>query len=178
MVTTLKQNESFPASYPPAPSGLSANAAALDADMIWQRIESYIAYRWTARTVVWTVDGGGAWSPPLTPAIISTTEVWQDNAWVTVALIASPLEGVQLPGDGPYRITASVGIGTVPAGVSEAFRRLAEYMAGQTDRAGVSRYSTEIGGAISESYDRNPAWLARAMQNSGAGDLLRNYRRV
>ena len=90
---------------------------------------------------------------------------------------ASPWGGYDLPGDGPYRITADVGGGDVPAAVSEAFRRLAEYLTDATDRAGVSSYSVNMGGAIEESYQRNPAWVARAMELSGAADLLRPYKR-
>ncbi len=70
-----------------------------------------------------------------------------------------------------------MGGGEVPAAVSEAFRRLAEYLADATDRAGVSSYSVNMGGAIEESYQRNPAWVARAMELSGAADLLRPYKR-
>ncbi|TQE95020.1 MAG: hypothetical protein FKY71_17400 [Spiribacter salinus] len=69
------------------------------------------------------------------------------------------------------------GGGDVPAAVSEAFRRLAEYLTDATDRAGVSSYSVNMGGAIEESYQRNPAWVARAMELSGAADLLRPYKR-
>ncbi len=55
MSTTLKETEAIAAAYPATPAGLSTAAAALDPDVIWQRIESYIAHRWTARSVVWTV---------------------------------------------------------------------------------------------------------------------------
>ena len=48
-----------------ARSALSTAAAALDADMIWQRIEAYIAHRWTERDVTWIVEGPGEWHPPL-----------------------------------------------------------------------------------------------------------------
>jgi hypothetical protein len=51
-------------------------------------------------------------------------------------------------------------------------------MADASDRAGVSSYTVGMGGAVEESYQRNPAWMARAIQNSGAGDLLRPYRRA
>ncbi|WP_104018443.1 hypothetical protein [Roseovarius nitratireducens] len=174
----LKRQEAIPASYPATPAGLSTAAAALDADMIWQRIESYIAHRWTERQVIWTVEGPGEFVPDLTPATITAQEVWDGTAWITASLDASFMGGVVLAGDGPYRITADVGGGTVPAAVDEAFIRLAGYMADVSDRAGVSSYSVGMGGAIEESYQRNPAWMARAMQNSGAGDLLRPYRRA
>jgi len=39
--------------------------------------------------------------------------------------------------------------------------------------------SERIGaGSKSLSHTRHPAWMAQAMQNSGAGDLLRTYRRA
>jgi hypothetical protein len=177
MTATWKQVEAVPATYPAVPSGLSTAAAALDADMIWARIESYIAHRWTDRAVIWTVEGPGDWEPTVTPATITTTEIWQDNAWEAVTLNPSPLGGSVLPGCGPYRFTADVGSGTVPAAVNEAFRRLAEYMAGEAGTPGASSSLTKVD-VLEESIDRNPAWLARAMQNSGAGDLLRPFRRA
>ena len=173
----LKRDEAIPASYPAVPSGLSTAAAALDSDMIWARIESYIAYRWTDREVVWTVEGGGDWASDLTHATLRATELWQSNAWAAVTLEPSPLGGLCLPGAGPYRFTADVGSGTVPAVVDEAFRRLAEYMAETEDHPGSSGYKVNIG-PVDIEETRSPTWMARAMQNSGAGDLLRNYRRA
>ncbi|WP_054301957.1 hypothetical protein [Gemmobacter sp. LW-1] len=184
MAVTIKQAEAIPATYPDSPEGLSADAAALDAAMIWQRIEAWIAHRWTARAVVWTVEGPGEWVPPLTPATVQTVEAWQADAWVEVFPPPSPLGGYVLACDVPYRITATVGSGTPPAAVLEAFRRLAEYMAEDVKpsmrmgRAGVSSMSYSIGSAIDVKFDRNPAWMARALVNSGAGDLLRPYRRA
>ena len=183
MAVTLKQTEAIPGSYP-AVTGLSVAAAALDPAMIWQRIESYIAYRWTARAVVWTVEGPGEWEPPLTPATIATVEVWGGAAWGTAAPDASPLGGYDLAACGPYRITATVGSGTPPAAVTEAFRRLAEYSVEIGKDSMVSGHPShishdiDIGGAIKESYTRSANWTARAMQLSGAADLLRLYRRA
>lgn len=177
MATTISQTEAVPSAYPDVPEGLSEAAAALDSDMIWARIEAYVAHRWTARNVVWVVEGDGEWTPPLTPATVSGVEAWQNNSWVETTPDPSPLGGYDFD-LGSYRITASVGGGTVPAEVNEAFRRLAEYMAETDDRVGVSSYSVSIGGALSEEYQRAPSWLARAMSNSGAGDLLRKYRRA
>jgi hypothetical protein len=71
-----------------------------------------------------------------------------------------------------------VGGGDVPAPVLAAFARLAEYSADTDERAGATDYSVNLGGAIQESYRRYPSWLARAMQYSGAADLLRPYRRA
>lgn len=177
-IDLIKQFEDVPAAYPAAPSGLSTAAAALDSDMIWSRIEAYTAHRFTVREVVWTLlcDGGDQFHPPLTPVVSREAHVWQNEAWEAVTLLDGPL-GICLPYDGTFKITAQVGAGDVPAPVSEAFRRLAEYLADDPGTAGASSTSVAIG-PIQEELTRNPAWVARAMQLSGAGDLLRNYRRA
>lgn len=177
-IDLIKQFEAVPAAYPSAPSGLSAPAAALDAGMIWARIEAYTAHRFTQREVVWTLlgDGGDQFHPPLAPVVSREAHVWQNEAWEALTLLDGPL-GVCLPYDGTYRITAQVGAGDVPAPVNEAFKRLAEYLADDPGTAGASSTSVAIG-PIQETLDRNPAWIAKAMQYSGAGDLLRNYRRA
>ena len=64
MATTIKQTEAVPEAYPDVPDDSSTAAAALDADMMWQRIEAYIAHRWTERDVTWVVEGPGDWHPP------------------------------------------------------------------------------------------------------------------
>jgi hypothetical protein len=179
MATTIKQHESTPAEYPDPPANLSAAAAALDPAIVWQRIESYTAHRFAARDVSWVVEGPGEWNPPLTPATIATIEIWSgaDN-WEDVTANAAPLGGYWLPASGPYRFTGTVGDGSEPpAVVLEAFRRLAEYMAAKPGKPGAT--SERIGaGSINLSHSRSASWMAAAMQNSGAGDLLRPYRRA
>ncbi|MER9150802.1 hypothetical protein NKI30_19470 [Mesorhizobium opportunistum] len=178
MATTIKQTEGAPASYPAAPSGLSTAAAALDANMIWQRIEAYTAWRFTSRSIEWIAEGCGEWHPPLAPATITTTEIWQDNAWTTATLDPSPTGGYMLPGDGPFRFTGTVGGGTVPAAVNEAFRRLAEYMAASKRGSPGTTREKVVAGSVMVDKSRSASWAAEAMANSGAGDLLRNFRRV
>jgi hypothetical protein len=180
MAATIKQIEAAPEDYPATPSGLSTAAAALDAAMIWQRIEAYTARRWTERTVTWIVEGCGEWVPPLSPAVVTTVDVWSGaDVWETATLTASPLGGYYLRASGPYRFTATVGDddADVPAAVNEAFKRLAEYMAGKRGKAGASSESISAG-SISLTHRRSASWMAEAMQNSGAGDLLRPYRRA
>ena len=42
----------------------------------------------------WTVEGPGEFVPPLSPATISTVEVWSSaDAWEVVTLTPSPLGG-------------------------------------------------------------------------------------
>lgn len=177
MIELVKQSEAIPASYPGRPSVLSDAADALDPDIVWARIESYIAHRFTTREVVWILDGCGDWTVPLTPATITASERWNGEAWETFPLPIGPW-GYALTMEGQYRVTADVGGGTVPPAILEAYRRLAGYLADVPDRAGVSEYSVNMGGAIMESYKRNPAWAARAIELSGAADLLRPYRRT
>lgn len=186
MSTTIKQVESPPEAYPEIGSPpfvtLSAAASELDPAMLWARIESHIAHRFTPRDVVWIVEGPGEWTPPLTPAAVDTIEVWRGESWVeTLDVAGSPCGGFTLPGDGPYRVTATVGDGSpfpeVPAIVWEAFRRLAEYAAQRAGKAG-ARSESVSAGTVTLSHSRHEAWLGRAMQNSGAADLLRTFRRA
>jgi hypothetical protein len=175
MAATIKEDEDAPSAYPGAPAGLSAAAIALDSDFLWQRIESYVAYRWTARDVTWIVDGPGDWIAPLKPAEVSETYVWSNEAWEAMTLPASPLGGYALPGCGPYKIVATVGgNAAVPAAVNEAFRRLAEYLANIVPSGGIRQETIE--GIGTTEFDTNAT--AKAMVASGAGDLLRAYRRA
>ena len=176
MATTIKETEAIPAAYPITPP-LSDGTPASNPDAIWQRIEAYISHRWTPREVVWIVEGPGEWVPPLTPATVTTVEVWTAGAWQAVSVDPSPLAGFNLPGDGPYRITASVGTGDVPAAVMEAVRRLAEQLAKVDHAPGASSFVFDVG-TVKISEERNAAWAARALQNSGAADLLRPYRKA
>jgi len=176
MATTLKQTEGAPASYPALPFDLSEEAAWLGSTLIWQRIEAYIARRYTARAVVWIVEGPGEWSPPLAPATVSATELWSADAWEAVTLAPSPLGGYVLPGCGPYRFTADVGGGSPPGAVTEAVRRLAEYFAAVATFAQPGVREDSVEGIGSTTFDAGA--VAKAMERSGAGDLLRPYRRV
>lgn len=177
MVDLLRKQEAVPATYPDPPDALTSNALALDHNMIWARIEAYVAHRWTAREVIWTVRGPGAWAPDLEPATITTIERFVSAAWEAVSLDAEWNGGVYLEGDFIYRVICTAGGGNVPAPVEEAFRRLAEYWGEAPDRHGAGRYEMQIG-ELQESFDRTPKWIAQAMQLSGAADLLRPYRRA
>lgn len=180
MAVTLQEIEGAPAAWPAAPVGLSVAAAALAPAMIWGRIEAYTSTRYTSRSVAWVVEGPGDWAPRLDPVTIATVEAWTGNAWTAVTVNPSPFGGYDFPGEGHYRISGTAGGGSAPGLVLEAYRRLAEYYASSDDApAGTTDYSASIGsGAISESFTRPATWLARAMINSGAADLLRPYRRA
>lgn len=180
MAVTIKSTETTPEAWPDAPEGLSTAAAALTADFIWQRIEAYTAFRATERDVAWIVEGCGEWVPPLTPATITNVEIWQADAWSAVTLSPSPLGGYVLLGDGPYRFTGVAGDddADVPADIVESFRRLAEYMATTDEKPGARSYSETVPDVYTGAVERSPAWMAQALINSGAADLLRNYRRA
>lgn len=181
MAITIRQNEALPNSYPDAPDGLSTAAAALSPDFLWQRLEVYIAHRTTERGVSWIVEGFGEWVPPLTPVTINSVEVWQGGGWVEASLQSSPLSGYMLPDKGPYKFIGVAGDddADVPAAIVEAFRRLAEYAATDTgEYRGARSYSNSVEDVGSLTVERSPAWMAQALVNSGAADLLRRYRRV
>lgn len=174
MVDVLREDEDAPASYPSTPtSGLSIEAAVLDPAPIWHRIEQWIAHRWGERTVTWYVQGPGEWVPRLKPASIDTTEVWKDAAWQTVTLEPTPL-GYLLDAE-TYRVTATVGsTETPPAPIQEAYARLAEYVVHVRGDSAAGMTSVTDGDF---SFQRSANAAARALQYSGAGDLLRRYRR-
>jgi hypothetical protein len=96
--------------------------------------------------------------------------------WEVITLDASPLGGFFLRSRGPYRLTASVGGGDVPATVNEAFRRLAEYMA-KPSKARAQSESVSAG-SITLFHSRDESWMANALVDSGAADLLRPFRRA
>ena len=175
MAVTLKEVEAIPATYPPTLPYAHTNHweplpedAHVEPALIWQRIEAYTRFRWTPRQVVWTVEGEGFWEAPLEPATVLTVEVWERGAWTDCTPGPSPWGGYDLPGDGPYRITADVGGGDVPEAVAEAFRRLHEYSRGIAE-------SWRNSAAYRQSGDTEimAGWTGRALQLSGAADLLR-----
>ena len=146
----------------------------------WQRVEAYTAWRFAPRVVTWIVEGPGHWKPNLAPAVVSAVEIWDTmaNAMVTSTLNASPYGGYDLPACGPYRLTATVGDitdRTVPLDFAEAVRRLTTYLAAKPGTAGVRSESIDAG-SISISRTRSESWMASALQNSGAADLLRSYK--
>jgi hypothetical protein len=171
MAVTIKQTEGAPSSYPVLSPPIELN------DIAWQRVEEWIAHRFTARGVTWIVEGPGEWTPPLTPATITTIEIWTGGAWEVITPDASPLGGYWLPGCGPYRFTGTVGGGLIPANVWEAVKRLAAYLNAQPGKPG-ARSESVTAGSVSVSSSRSASWMAQAMQNSGAADLLRSYRRA
>lgn len=178
MAVTIRQTESVPETYPDVPEGLSTDAAALDPAVIWQRIEAYTAWRWSLRDVEWIVEGDGDWCPPLQPATIATTEGWRDDAWEAVELRPTPLGGYCLPGCGPHRIVGTVGDddADVPALILEAYRRLAEFVAQiEFEHPGVRSISVPD---VVTMEAASSSWRARALQDSGAADLLRSFRRA
>ncbi|SHK36264.1 hypothetical protein SAMN05444000_12653 [Shimia gijangensis] len=177
---TVHTNEGDPAAYAPAPTGLSVNAAALDKDFIWQRIEAYTAYRFGSRPVEFYVCGPGVWGEPLCPFTFATAHIWDavNEEWVGLTPSGGPMGGKVLPQPGMYKITGTVGEDTYPADIGEAFRRYAEYVAeGQKHIGPNSTEATDIS-AVTVSHTRSVNWMSRAMQHSGAGDLLRRYRRL
>lgn len=190
MAETIRQIEEAPEAYPEI-TGLIVNERPLDNiaqaerdAFVWQRIEDFTAWRWSARQVIWIVEGAGEWVPPLAPATVSTVEVWDGTAWAETVPLPSPLGGYELPGDGPYRVTASVGGGDVPAAVMQAARRMVEYLSVSsedkrwaTSMSHVDHGSSEApGGEVR--FERYATWIARALHLSGAADLLRKYRRA
>lgn len=169
MAITVEQIEALPEAYPAIDPAVP--------DAVWARLESYILHRFTERTVTWIVEGPGEWVPPLTPSTVATVEIWADGAWTAITPDASPRGGYWLPGCGPYRFTGTAGGGDVPAIVIEAAQRLATYMATKITAPGATAERVRAG-SVEIERSRAASWMGQAMQNSGAADLLRSYRRA
>jgi hypothetical protein len=170
MATVIAEHEAQPTRWPAIPvDGLDLAGRAA----VWSRVESFIALRVAPREAIYTVAGPGAWRPRLRPFELEVVERWGADGWETVTLPPEPLGGVEL-GRETYRITATVGsFGAPPADVLEAARRLASYQLGIAGvGADVGRKEINLG----ELRVASERWPARALQLSGAADLLRPYR--
>lgn len=180
MAVTVKQTEALPSTYPPVDMTGWSVVSALNTSAVWQRVEAHIVHRFTPRAVEWVVEGPGEWCPPLRPTTITTAEIWNGSAWESIALSDSPLGGFWLSGAGPYKFSGTVGGGDLPNAVLEAFKRLCEYLSQKKPDlgAGVRSRSFGLGGDLSETLSIDRDWTATAIDTSGAGDLLRQYRRA
>jgi hypothetical protein len=198
MVTTLRQIESLPASYPVI-AGLSPEAAAIDPAIIWQRLEHYICWRFAPRACEWIVQGPGEWAPPLKPATIERADIWDHVAetWTAAVPPPSPLGycltcarwrftgtvGQEATGGGFAagfaRDAFAVAADPVPAAVAEAARRLAEYWAGAGEGSGPPTgviFETIKFESMEVTQRRGANVAAQALFNCGAADLLRPWR--
>lgn len=171
MTEVLSEDEGAPSSRPDMDAVLGPETVDFEV-AAWERIETWTAYRFGERQVVWIVEGPGIWRARLRPATVETVEVWRDDAWTATTANAAPL-GLELD-DRTFRITATVGdTGDPPQGFMEAFRRLVEYMA-EVEKDPAEGHSSVADGDYS--FTRPAGWAARAIHLSGAGDLLRAYR--
>lgn len=193
MPSTLSIEEGVPEDgYPVIAVGNGPQTAKI-VETAWQRVESWIAHRWGERPVTFIVEGPGEWVPPLRPFTPDTIEAWIDNAWVSAVVAPSPLGGFCLDRVGPFRFIGDLGsIDEPPRAVKEAVFRLAEYYnaidgvpaserplskikatEAYSDDDGVTTVLRDV-----EREQANPNWIARAMQMSGAADLLRPWRKL
>lgn len=174
---TIKVTEAVPDDWPSVVD--PSDDALAFADAAWLRVEAYIALRVAERAVEFIAEGCGSWVPPLRPTTITTVERWTGTAWEAVTdLPPSPLGGYELPG-GTWRFQGVAGddMAEPPELVAEAVRRLAAYLAAAPGKPGASSESVAAG-SVTIATTRSAAWRARAIDNSGAGDLLRAYRRA
>ena len=177
MAVTLEINESVPASWPVVATYLDSTegeAPEVDAGVTWQRIEAWIRFRYPARSVVYLIDGPGAWSSPLSPFTASLVEVWQSDTWAVTTPKPSPSGGYIFGGGGPFRVTGTAGDDTDPPdAVKEAYRRLHEY-----NRGIAFNFRTDAAYIASGDDTVVAGYAAKSIQLSGAADLLRPYRRL
>lgn len=191
MAETIRTIEGLPESWPEVPAGIliPIKGGAGDLSWVWQRIEAWCSERWTPREVVWLVQGDGEWLPPLVPVTITKVERWS-GAWSEIEPDASAWGGLSLRGDA-HRVTAIVGTDNpAPPAVIKAEGRLTNYLMQTYDPNDPDLWATSMrwivaagedpafGQQTQESYSRPADYIAKALQYSGAADLLRPYRRA
>ncbi len=186
-IQIVKFEETLPGTYPELveydDEGEALDPLVVDR-ALWERLESYIAYRWGTRQAVWTCNGCGTFQPHLGPTSNLTVDVWDSDTftWSAVTPDQSPLGGFIFNDNQTYRITGTLGsTAEVPPAVVAAYKRLEAYVteaSAETIPVGVASHSLKIGDGYAEEISRHPNYLARSMQYSGAGDLLRSYRRI
>ncbi len=175
MATTLEIIESAPPTFPDIPGLVES----IDAATVWARLEGWINARWAERDCSFIVEGAGHWRAPLYPFTVATIETWEAGEWVTAVIPPSPLGGYCLEGVGPFRFAGILGAADAPpAIVLEAARRLGSYLVAVASRnfenALVMRQTSDE----LDSFEYGaPYNAARALQYSGAADLLRRFRR-
>lgn len=158
----IQVTEGEPASRPAL--GVANEAA------VWARFETWCrGFRWGQREIVWIVDNPGAFHPPVQPAALTKSELWDGAAWVETAGESWP-RGVCYT-LGTWRLTYNVGAPTARPEVVEAATRYADYVAQvKAEAAAVSVRDGDF------SVQRSENAMARALELSGAADLLRAYR--
>lgn len=191
MGRTIMWDEGEPETWPqvdpddvgPVPAEPEADEPALrnHARVAWQRIESWVAYRWSVRAAEFIVEGPGEWVPNVRPFTPSSIEQWIENTWVSTVVAPSPLGGYCLEAVGPYRFIGQLGTDTPPPPVvKEAVWRLSKYLeaieATPADERSLTRHKVDLGSALVVEREQAANWMARAIQLSGAADLLRPYR--
>ncbi|QDY69321.1 hypothetical protein [Qingshengfaniella alkalisoli] len=156
--------------YPTAPAGLSTEAAAIPAAIIWDMMEAYCNTNWSESVVDFNVDAppcGIQWKPPYVPFAID--EINGETATDFDAFGQVALTGMN-------NVRCTIGGADVTPAVEGAYVRLAEYIAAAGGApAGVTRYSIDVGD-ISESWSRKTAQSALAA--SGAASYLTRYRKA
>jgi len=147
--------------YPDAPN---------DDPVIWDRLEAFCNFRWSETVMEFVVNPPCEiqWQPPYEPF---TVDLVNGEA-------ATPDDFGAVTLREKSKVRATIGGATPSATVLKAYERLADYMAATDDApGGTSRYSVTIGD-LSESWSRHPDYMARAIHNSGAADLLRKFKKA
>lgn len=175
MAATIDIQESSPATSPP----IAGLVEGIEPGVVWERLDSWINARWGVRDCAFIVEGPGDWRAPLYPFTVATIEIWEAGEWVSAVIPPSPLGGYRLESVGPFRFTGLLGAADAPpAIVLEAARRLGAYLKAVASRSFENAILTQESSDEVDSYSYGaPVNAARALQYSGAADLLRRFRR-
>lgn len=166
----------------------STRPAGYDDEALWRRIEKYIHWRWWSRPVQWVIRGEGMFIPPLKPVTVDTVHRFNDYGspayepgdWVPQTKTLTPFGVTFRTGLGFYQITGTAGHDEdPPEDVLEAYHRLNDYLASvyEDGHVGATTVTDSVPG-VSLTVRRPTHALARALELSGAADILKAYRNV
>ena len=144
-------------------------------------------WRWGERSVEWTVHGAGLFVPPLKPVAITTVSRFNDygapgqepGAWIPRSLRRTPF-GVRIDSPGFYKVQGTAGDAqSAPPDVLEAYTRMADYLASLKAEGSIGAASfTDSVPGVTRTVHRSAQAMARALEYSGAADILKAYRHV
>jgi len=164
-----------PDADPPVPA---IPAGRLSWAALWARLDQWVVFRWTPRAVDWWVrtEREIEFVPRLRPLVsVDEVQVFESGAYAS-RTIERTARGVILPESGDWQVTATIGAAPTPPDATEASRLLAEYWATQLDALpGVHTSKLSVGGSFDTQEERDPRFMAKALELSGAADLLRRY---
>jgi len=186
-LTDYLWEEEIPDSYPEVPlTALAAPDFGPPAAWVWARIEAYCSWRWTPRVARLEVYNHSGWiRMPVRPFRVTKLEICNSSGqfweWTELDISCAPQRGWNIYAPGLNTCIRGIAgeNNPAPGAVIHAAVRLHTYLAHQPESFPLWATSkSHAQGDSNDGFQRPANYIAKAMQHSGAADLLRTYRRL